>query len=375
MIELESLTELDEHLAGGGSLEGAVLQGLDLRGRSLRGLSVQGAVLLGCKLDPAVVQETVAAGALVFPEIGGLPYKPYRGALYTVEELYECFDRHRPESYQACLDARVYQHWQQTGRAAPAHLLETLARRLHDHAITDALDELLAEGGGRRVVAIMGGHSMQRSPGAYLDVARIAHALSRDGFLIATGGGPGAMEAGHLGAWFAERSHDELDEAVNVLAQAPAYDHPEWLARAFEVRERYPLSPEGRQRHPSLGIPTWLYGHEPPNAFASHVAKYFANSVREDGLLAIAKHGVIFSPGSAGTIQEIFQDACQNHYATVGVVSPMVFLGRAYWTEQKPVYPLLEQLAQGREYARWLSITDTVDEAVAAIRSYAAAQG
>ena len=79
----------------------------------------------------------------------------------------------------------------------------------------------------------------------------------------------------------------------------------------------------------------------------------------------------LYSPGSAGTIQEIFQDACQNHYESVGPASPMVFLGREYWTVEKPVYPLLDKLAEGRSYRRWLSLTDDVDEAVAAIVVYA----
>ena len=113
------------------------------------------------------------------------------------------------------------------------------------------------------------------------------------------------------------------------------------------MRERFPLSEEAAAKHPSLGIPTWLYGHEPPNAFATAIAKYFANSVREDGLLAIAKAGVIYSPGSAGTIQEIFQDACQNHYITQGVASPMVFLGSAYWTVEKTGVPIARRAGQG----------------------------
>ena len=136
---------------------------------------------------------------------------------------------------------------------------------------------------------------------------------------------------------------------------------------AVNLRRYPPIDPA---RSASLGIPTWLYGHEPPNPFASHNAKYFANSEREAGLLAIATYGVVFAPGSAGTIQEVFQDACQNHYVTAGVVSPMVFLGRAYWTVTKPVYPLLEHLAAGRDYARWLSLTDDGDAVVAAIADY-----
>ncbi|HHH29868.1 MAG TPA: hypothetical protein ENK57_16190 [Polyangiaceae bacterium] len=212
---------------------------------------------------------------------------------------------------------------------------------------------------------------MARGPGDYAMVARIARELCRRGFLLASGGGPGAMEATHVGCWFVDRDLAEMDEAIAVLAEAPKYDDSRWLSQAFEVRERWPQSAETAAARPNVGIPTWLYGHEPPNAFATHVAKYFANSVREDGLLTIATSGVLYSPGSAGTIQEIFQDACQNHYETVGPASPMVFLGRDYWTKDKPVYPLLAKLAQGRHYARWLTLTDDVEEAVAAIAAHA----
>ena len=370
MIEIDSQAALDALLDDEQPLVDVVFQGLDLTEASdalrLRSMS-RGVVFLGCAMTPALREQAVAQGALIFPQIEGLPFHPYRGALYTVEELYAGFDKNDPESYRGCLDARVYEHWKGTGRAAPDRILETLARRLHDHAITDAIDEQIA---GQRVVAIMGGHGMPRGRGAYLDVARIARGLAEDGFMIATGGGPGAMEAGHLGAFFVARSDEQLVAAVDMLAAAPRYDDVRWLAQAFEVREAWPLDEAVAREHPSLGIPTWLYGHEPPNAFATHIAKYFANSVREDGLLSIAKSGIIFSPGSAGTIQEIFQDACQNHYETTGAVSPMVFLGRRYWTEDKPVYPLLEQLAQGRRYAAWLSITDDVEEAVEAIRRF-----
>ncbi|MFS8067594.1 MAG: hypothetical protein ACMG6S_14620, partial [Byssovorax sp.] len=80
--------------------------------------------------------------------------------------------------------------------------------------------------------------------------------------------------------------------------------------------------------------------------------------MREEGVLAIGMYGIVFAPGSAGTIQEIFQDAAQNHYKTYDFVSPMVFLGKQYWTETKPVYPLLKQLASGQDYDRWLFISD-----------------
>jgi hypothetical protein len=35
---------------------------------------------------------------------------------------------------------------------------------------------------------------------------------------------------------------------------------------------------------------------------------------------------VLYAPGKAGTLQEVFQDAAQNNYRTAGGFSPMVFL-------------------------------------------------
>ena len=87
-------------------------------------------------------------------------------------------------------------------------------------------------------------------------------------------------------------------------------------------------------------------GHEPPTPFATHLAKYFSNSLREDGLLAIAVDGIVFGPGEAGTLQEVFQDACQNYYRTFHErFSPMAFLDSdACWSERFRVGPLLQEL-------------------------------
>jgi hypothetical protein len=66
------------------------------------------------------------------------------------------------------------------------------------------------------------------------------------------------------------------------------------------------------EKKASIGMPTWLYGLEPPIVIASVMAGYFASSAREEDLLTIAGNGLILAPGGAGTIQEIFQDAAQN---------------------------------------------------------------
>ena len=93
--------------------------------------------------------------------------------------------------------------------------------------------------------------------------------------------------------------------------------------------------------------------------------------MREDGLLTIAKGGVIYTPGSAGTMQEIFQDAVQNHYLTVEYASPMAFLDIDYWTNELPVYPMLEELQnRGRYRNLLLSISDDVTDIVQTILDF-----
>jgi hypothetical protein len=79
----------------------------------------------------------------------------------------------------------------------------------------------------------------------------------------------------------------------------------------------------------SLALPTWYYGHEPSTLFATHIAKYFQNSIREDGLITLAAHGIVFASGKAGTQQEIFQDSVRNYYRSAAdPFSPMVFFGK-----------------------------------------------
>ncbi len=64
-------------------------------------------------------------------------------------------------------------------------------------------------------------------------------------------------------------------------------------------------------------------------------------------------------------MQEVFQEAVQNHYLSFGYASPMVFLGRKFWTEDIPVYPFLEQMMQeGRYKNLQLKLTDSSHEVV-----------
>ena len=376
MIELTSLDQAREFIQGP-NFKPAAYRNIDLTALSslMEGKDFGASLFLGCELAPSTICHLATGGAYLIHHIEDFLFPVHRSELYTAEELFEGFDPSDSSSHLNTLDHRIYVEYVNAGRQFSESIQVTLARRLHDHSITEALEAKLS---GRKVVAIMGGHGMERQDPLYFQVAQMARLLTRKGFLLVSGGGPGAMEATHVGAFFATRDCEVMKDAIKSMSVRPTdskpgseYSDPDWLHRAWRMRQAFPVPPEDEARCESVGIPTWTYGHEPPAVFASHIAKYFANSVREDGLLTIANHGVIFAPGSAGTIQEIFQEACQNHYFVVNNgCSPMVLFGKDYWTNKKPVWPLLSHLAEGRMYEELLDLTDSVETVVRRILSY-----
>lgn len=376
MREIDHLEDFDHWLRQAPETAAIAVQDLDLTsfGARLLDRTWPGSLFLGCVLEPAVAGHIVMHGGVVIPDLEEFHFSVHRSRLYDAAEIFSGFDAAEADAFHHTWDYRVYRQYLDQGKDQPSSIRVSLARRLHDHSITDAVVELLE---GRRVVAVMGGHGMERRDPFYGRVARISRHLTRQGFLMISGGGPGAMEATHLGAWFATYGDGALEEALEILKVRPAgaaegkeYADRDWLHRGMEVLERYPLDAQARRQSVSLGIPTWLYGHEPPAPFATHIAKYFANSVREDGLLALALDGVIFAPGSAGTTQEIFQDATQNHYGTAGYVSPMILFGTEHWTKKRPVWPLIEAVARGRAYGELLALTDDEDEIIERLVRY-----
>ncbi|WP_041819223.1 LOG family protein [Streptomyces davaonensis] len=355
--EIETLQEFDATVSARGTLAGFRIQAVDLtdRTRELLSTDTKGAIFLGCPMRENAAAKIRADGAMVFPPVPDLPFDPYRGLLYTPDELFAHLDK----GYEHTPDALTYAWFQQT--KADGDILASMLRSVHDDAVSDALDELLR---GTRVVGVMGGHAMARGTDAYAGAARLGRELTRAGFTVATGGGPGAMEAANLGAHAAPYGDEMLTEALELLAKDPKFTPSitAWAKAAFEVRTRWPKGGG------SIGIPTWFYGHEPPNPFAAHIAKYFANATREDGLLARANAGVVFLPGAAGTVQEIFDNATPNYYESRGEPTPMVLVNREHWTEKLPTWPLLQSLARERSMESRIALVDRIEEAPEALK-------
>jgi predicted Rossmann-fold nucleotide-binding protein len=285
---------------------------------------------------------------------GALPFAPLRQDLYTQDEL----TARTPAGPTVDEVIGAWFH-------GPGHGVDVaIHRAIHDASIDVALAHHLR---GRSVVGVMGGHADPRGSDRYVGVARLGRALTRAGYHVATGGGPGLMEAANLGAWFGPAPDPDLDDALEILAAAPSYDHDAvaYVDVARAVRERWPVGGE------SLGVPTWVYDEEPTSAFSTHIAKYFTNSIREDGLLALARSGVVYAPGGAGTAQEIFTDAAQNTNTLYEVRSPMVFLGSAFYQHEEPeLVPAVERQAARFGWPELVAVIDDVDEVVSFVRAH-----
>ncbi len=312
-----------------------------------------------------------------------LPYDPFRRRLYTADELLAPVPGRSDETR----DDAIFAHYARSGGHSPS-LAESLTRRVHDFSIDAALARTIGRRSSERLdlVGIMGGHKASRRDVFFHEAARIAFRLIREGFRVASGGGPGIMEAANLGAYMAAAfSERDLETALLILGDAPDMPKGEdWRRepkklkqyRAYMAAARRIVDEEFPRRRPSrpkdftnLALPTWFYGWEPSNLFADGIAKYFSNSLREDGLLAISAGGVVYAPGSLGTTQELFMDAAQNHYVSFGYTSPMALLGVEHFSKSTSHYRLLRELSRGKPWGEMLELSDEPEQIVAFLKS------
>ena len=346
--EIESFHQFDTN---GHDLTDCTMQDVDFTKEKINWdiYHFKNTTFLGCNLTLEDQLTILKKGGIIFPKADHLPYNPFRKAMYTWQELMNPIDDHGDSDYH------IYKHFEKK-KFTPS-VNEALYQRIHDHAMDDALRNYLKfdKDGmpSKKCIGIMGGHSAKRSDKFFYKTALTAKILTENGYFIISGGGPGIMEAANLGAYMAGKSIKDLKDAILMLSEESDFNKPKYLDLARAVIDKYPSTSE------SMAIPTWFYGHEPSNLFGTHIAKYFSNSIREDTLLAISMHGIVFAPGSAGTTQEIFMDATQNHYGTFNYYSPMVFLGKDRYQKETKLFPLLKSLAKGKEYEDLLYLTDS----------------
>ena len=165
---------------------------------------------------------------------------------------------------RATLDAQIGMWF--TNSSTSLH--DSVVRALHDATIDASVARLCHEppsrrshgwARARRVTPIGSG----ASPSS-------AATSTRAGFTVATGGGPGVMEAANLGAWMAPATDGALDDALAILARAPdprARRRRLRARRALDVRHRWPDGGE------SLGVPTWVYLHEADHAASRRTSR------------------------------------------------------------------------------------------------------
>lgn len=287
--------------------------------------SYENCSFFNCKVSREIKDEKYKN--TIFPKFNGQIFNMYPESLYNGESLYRPHNISAEESIAKvdvetdpsmatkwslahAYDTHVYKSYK--ANAAHPDFAVTFAQSIHDHLMSHHAAKLLARFDKERVVAMMGGHATLRSAdpdSPYYQVVMISKRLTELGYLMTSGGGPGAMEAVHVGAWFAYQDDSTVLEALEILAKYPRsmdQDAQNWLNSASTVMEKYPRYIDDHGRSPiSLGIPTFRYGHEPATPFATYISKYFDNAIREDILLAVSKGGVIFTKGSAGTLQEV----------------------------------------------------------------------
>ena len=240
MLEIQTLTAFEAWLDA--PYMPAAVQALDLRRfkARLRGKSFMGSLFLSCKLCRDSSHAIVKGGGVIIPDSPSLSFPAHQKELYSVEALFAGYKGGLIKDYRQSYDYKIYREFMRDGKLdTPLHV--GMFRYLHDHSITDALYNAIR---GKKVVAIMGGHGMERRDAFYSKIARLSRGLTRAGYLMVSGGGPGAMEAAHLGAYFAGREDSDMTEAIAQISVRPKrakadteYADEDWLKRAWDMRQ------------------------------------------------------------------------------------------------------------------------------------------
>jgi predicted Rossmann-fold nucleotide-binding protein len=325
-------------------------------------------------------------------------------SLYTVEKLFEGFNPEVPVSYQSTFDWKTYEEYKSLyedefhtkNPSKTKNQIEFLKKKklqecLHDYWLGVELKKYVNSLNGPSslsscqeclgIIGFMGGHTVPRDSKLYFEVAKMARALTREKYFIVTGGSQGIMEAANLGAWLAPLDDSALPEAIkSMILPKGTLNHDDlFFETSWKLRQKT-LSLYKKEERKSLGVSTWHYHNEKTNIFATDIAKFFNNAMREEILLRICRQGIIFFEGSLGTVEEIFSATVQNHHYTSEKKRPIILFNKEYWNPKpnsdgdypentKPVWPLLLTLAQQAHFENRVAIVSCIQEAVDMIKN------
>jgi hypothetical protein len=142
--------------------------------------------------------------------------------LYTSKDLLQGYVAGKSASYVKTWDFQQFIAYTKAGGPEPKYLKDRLRQARHDAQIGYALAKYLEQHGAKQpLVGIMGSHSLPRNSTAFKVIADIARDLTGHGYWIVSGGGPGAMEAAHFGAYFAGSKDEAYASALAQLKTQP----------------------------------------------------------------------------------------------------------------------------------------------------------
>ena len=358
--EINTIEKLINYININKTLENTIIYDLDLlrQKKIIIGIKVDFACFFGCKMDSTLIKYINNNKGSIYPSITGiLPLNIYRSQLYTSNELLSGYYNSLPN---ISLEDVVFDWYDKYKKSdEDQNLLSQIAMNTHDAFIDDALISLIKTIGKEKIISVMGGHSNKRNSIEYKTLVKTCRLLTFNGFICMSGGSSGMMEAVHLGALLAYYPEESVDDAITILSEELNYkDLVKYYNPAVKVLNKYPMP---KDKVLSIAIPTYYY-YEPTAIFASHIAQYFNNPIREYNLLNFAYGGVLISPGSAGTITEIFINHANQHYKSLGYNAPFVFQNCYWWETKIPVYPLITQIANTENYKSRLFLVETPEE-------------
>ena len=181
----------------------------------------------------------------------------------------------------------------------------------------------------KKSVTVFGSTVIKEDNPYYKKARKFGELISKEGYAVVTGGGPGIMEAANRGAY--EKGGDSIGINIQLV--------------------------EGERANPYLKKSIGLY-------------YFFVRKV----MLSFSSGGYVFFPGGFGTLDEFFEIVTLVHTKRLPKTVLVVAVGKDYW---EPLFKWIENdlCAKHKTISRkdleMFKLVDTPEEAVAIIKNHA----